>query len=106
MTARRKRGWSEWIIRDQDDGTQEYSLVCAHGSARSETIRTHYSQDLVLGLWVYLNAVLPDETSETVLMLVLIQTLLGRLLEEEFGCQCGLKPLVFPEPAVPDGEGR
>ena len=93
----RRQPWIELLTRPQPRGEIEWTVVCAHGEATSEDVRNHFSRDLILGYWIYLNATLPEETSEAVVQLVLVRSLCGRLLEERFGCTCGLLPYEIRE---------
>jgi len=101
-------GWAELLARPQPDGSTEFTLTCAHSAAKSETILTHFSQDLALGLALHHRATMPWNVSNVVIQICVLRTLLGRLLTEETGCECGLLPfevaeLVELDPA--SGEG-
>lgn len=98
-------GWTELLSRRQPNGTDEFTLTCAHSSARSEAIAEVFSPDIILGLAVFLRGTMPG-VSDYIIQIVVVRTLLARLLHAAAGCSCGKTPYEVVEQLREDGGGQ
>ena len=78
-----------------EQGNDRWTLRCDHGAVRSDEITRTFTVDLVLGAYLYWALELDASLSDEVVALVATQTLLGRLAELRWGCDCGLRPYVL-----------
>jgi hypothetical protein len=99
-------GWAELLTRRQPNGLDEFTLTCAHSSARSEAIAEVFSPDIILGLAVFLRGTLPRDASNNLIQIVAVRTLLARLLHASAGCSCGQTPYEVAEQLLEEGGGQ
>jgi hypothetical protein len=84
-------------MRQQPDGSQEWTMRCPHGEVTTEEVFRRYSRAEILTAWAHMSAVLPAEVSRTIVAIAAIRELLGRLALEKWECSCDLEPFALVE---------
>ncbi len=80
-----------------------WNLRCRHGRATSDEVAALMAPSEIAETFKYWAARMPEETSDSIVALIALRMLLGRLLERRYGCRCGIVP--WP-PEVPPAAKR
>jgi hypothetical protein len=69
-----------------------WTLRCRHGKVTSDEVVALLPYDEIKECWDSWAARLPGETTDSMVAVVALRELLGRLLSKRYGCSCGTLP--------------